>query len=548
MLNLPIGVQDFQKLRETNQLYVDKTEVIYNLVHDASSCFLSRPRRFGKSLLCSTLKAYFEGRRELFRDLAMERLETEWRRRPVLYFDFNGQVYGYGLALRVMLDLHLRDWESAYGIESPEGFDTLPLENQNVSLARRFYNVVVRAHEQTGSRVVVIVDEYDKALLESLDRGEAQEQSRALFKGFFGNLKKLDTCLEFVFFTGVTRFSKVSIFSDLNQLYDISLEPRYETICGISADELASNFADRIQAMADENNITYDECVAKLKKNYDGYHFTRRMTDMYNPFSILRALSSRYFGRYWFETGTPTFLVKRLASARSGLDFKELTEGVSVSVGEVVDYRPDNPNIVPLLYQSGYLTIKGFDPEAQEFTLAYPNEEVKYGMLKSFAPYVTSRGDTTNLLAKIRKALKVKDVDTMMLVLQGVYSSLPYIKPAYREGMDDADRQDALNKYIERDFQNVVYVLFLLMGQPTYSEVQNSLGRADCIVETDEYVYLFEFKVDSSADEALAQIRRHEYAARYAADSREVVCVGVNFGRRKRNITEWKVGGGLSAS
>ena len=537
MLNLPIGVQDFQKLRETNQLYVDKTEVIYNLVHDASSCFLSRPRRFGKSLLCSTLKAYFEGRRELFRDLAMERLETEWRRRPVLYFDFNGEKYGSEEELERVLKRHLSQWEQTYGCVGP-----------GETVSGRFHNLIVRIHEQTGSRVVVIVDEYDKALLESLDRGEAQEQSRALFKGFFGNLKKLDTCLEFVFFTGVTRFSKVSIFSDLNQLYDISLEPRYETICGISADELASNFADRIQAMADENNITYDECVAKLKKNYDGYHFTRRMTDMYNPFSILRALSSRYFGRYWFETGTPTFLVKRLASARSGLDFKELTEGVSVSVGEVVDYRPDNPDIVPLLYQSGYLTIKGFDPEAQEFTLAYPNEEVKYGMLKSFAPYVTSRGDTTNLLAKIRKALKCRDVDTMMLVLQGVYSSLPYIKPAYREGMDDADRQDALNKYIERDFQNVVYVLFLLMGQPTYSEVQNSLGRADCIVETDEYVYLFEFKVDSSADEALAQIRRHEYAARYAADSREVVCVGVNFGRRKRNITEWKVGGGLSAS
>ena len=532
MQKLPIGIQSFKCLREDGYLYVDKTEVIYRLVTEAKVYFLSRPRRFGKSLLCSTLKAYFEGDRELFKGLAIERLETEWQAYPVLYFDFNGERYGSVDNLELMLSRHLTQWEEVYGCKYPDE-----------TVSGRFYNLIIRIHEQTGKRVVVIVDEYDKPLLESLDNSEAQEQSRALFKGFFGNLKKLDEHLKFVFFTGVTKFSKVSIFSDLNQLRDISLEPDYETICGISADELSANFTDRIQDMADYNNMTCDECYALLKKNYDGYHFSRRMTDMYNPFSILRALASREFDFYWFSTGTPTFLVKHLTSVKSELDFKELTDGVSTSAGEITDYRPDNTNIIPLLYQTGYLTIKDYNPALQLFTLTYPNEEVKYGMLNSLAPAVTDRGDTSSSLAKIYKALNAKDVDSMMLVLKSVYASLPYIKPVYREDMDEEDRQDVLNKYIERDFQNVIYIFFLLMGQPTYSEVQNNLGRADCIVETDNYVYLFEFKVESSAEEALAQIRKHEYATRYAADRREVICVGVNFGRRKRNITEWKVEG-----
>ncbi len=542
MQKLPIGIQTFKGLREDDYLYVDKTVVIHQLVTEAKVYFLSRPRRFGKSLLCSTLKAYFEGKKELFKGLAIEKLETEWTEYPVLYFDFNGQVYGEGEGLRTMLNEHLKGWESTYGISSTIDFDSLPIERQNTTLASRFFNVVVKAHEQTGKRVVVIVDEYDKPLLESLESQEIQEQSRALFKGFFGNLKKLDEHLKFVFFTGVTKFSKVSIFSDLKQLRDISLNEKYETICGISKDELLSNFTEHISALAEYNKVTYDECVALLKRYYDGYHFSERMTDMFNPFSILNAFGDGKFGFYWFSTGTPTFLVKRLASVKNDFDFKKLSDGVSISIGEITDYRPDNTNIIPLLYQSGYLTIKEFDLATQIYTLAYPNEEVKYGMLNSLAPEVTSRGDTTISLVDMRKALNSKNVDDMMLILKSVYASLPYIKPVYREDMDEEDRQDVLNKYIERDFQNVIYIFFLLMGQPTYSEVQNNLGRADCIVETDKYVYLFEFKVESSADEALKQIKAHEYASRYAADKREVICVGVNFGRRKRNITEWKVG------
>ena len=354
MQSLPIGIQNFKKLREEGCLYVDKTEAIYRLVNDATVYFLSRPRRFGKSLLCSTLQAYFEGRKELFEGLAIERLETEWQAYPVLYFDFNGERYGSVDNLELMLSRHLTQWEEVYGCKYPDE-----------TVSGRFYNLIIRIHEQTGKRVVVIVDEYDKPLLESLDNSEAQEQSRALFKGFFGNLKKLDEHLKFVFFTGVTKFSKVSIFSDLNQLRDISLEPDYETICGISADELMANFTKRVQNMADYNNVSCDECFALLKKNYDGYHFSRRMTDMYNPFSILRALASREFDLYWFSTGTPTFLVKRLASVKNEFDFKRLTEGVSSSIGEITDYRPDNTNIIPLLYQTGYLTIKDYDRAAR---------------------------------------------------------------------------------------------------------------------------------------------------------------------------------------
>ena len=532
MQKLPIGIQNFRKLREEGCLYVDKTEAIYRLVNDATVYFLSRPRRFGKSLLCSTLQAYFEGRKELFEGLAIEKLETEWQAYPVLYFDFNGEKYGSIDNLELMLSRHLMQWEEVYGCKYPDE-----------TVSGRFYNLIIRIHEQTGKRVVVIVDEYDKPLLESLDNSEAQEQSRALFKGFFGNLKKLDEHLKFVFFTGVTKFSKVSIFSDLNQLHDISLEPAYETICGISAEELTANFTERIRNLANFNKLTFDECLALLKKNYDGYHFSERMTDMYNPFSILSVLSSLTFRFFWFSTGTPTFLVKRLASIRNEFDFKRLTDGVSTSVSEITDYRPDNTNIVPLLYQSGYLTIKAYNARRWSFTLAYPNEEVKYGMLNSLAPEITHNSNPKNLLNDMQDALDAKDIDSMMLILKSVYASLPYIKPVYREDMDEEDQQDVLNKYIERDFQNVIYIFFLLMGQPTYSEVQNNLGRADCIVETDNYVYLFEFKVESTAEEALAQIKTHEYATRYAADRRELICVGVNFGRCKRNITEWKVEG-----
>ena len=535
MQKLPIGIQSFKCLREDGYLYVDKTEVIYRLVTEAKVYFLSRPRRFGKSLLCSTLKAYFEGDRELFKGLAIERLETEWQAYPVLYFDFNG-VVSTEEGLRAILSEHLDAWERLYD-DAACASDNKASE---IELSARFRNVIQAAHRKTGKRVVVIVDEYDKPLLEVIDE-PFNARCRAIYKSFFGNLKRMDEHLKFVFITGVTKFSKVSIFSDLNQLRDISLEPDYETICGISADELSANFTERVQNMADYNNVSRDECFALLKKNYDGYHFSRRMTDMYNPFSILRALASREFDFYWLSTGTPTFLVKRLTSVKNEFDFKRLTKGVSTSIGEITDYRPENTNIIPLLYQSGYLTIKAYNARRGSFTLAYPNEEVKYGMLNSLASEITPNSNPKDLLNDMQDALDAKDVDSMMLVLKSVYASLPYIKPVYREDMDEEDRQDVLNKYIERDFQNVIYIFFLLMGQPTYSEVQNNLGRADCIVETDKYVYLFEFKVESSADEALAQIKAHEYATRYAADRREVICVGVNFGRRKRNITEWKV-------
>lgn len=504
-------------------------------------CFLSRPRRFGKSLLCSTLKAYFEGRKDLFNGLAIEKLETEWLQYPVLYFDLNGVVSSEE-GLRSMISEHLDAWETQYDIQ-------IKSENKSseIELSARFRSLVPIIHKKTGMRVVVIVDEYDKPLLEVMDE-PSNARCRAIYKSFFGNLKRLDDHLKFVFIAGVTKFSKVSIFSDLNQLRDISLNENYETICGISKDELLDNFDEHISAMAEYNKVSRDECVALLKRNYDGYHFSRRMTDMFNPFSILNALSDKGFGFYWFATGTPTFLVKRLAQIGNVFDFKKLSSGVSSSTGEITDYRPENSNIVPLLYQTGYLTIKKYNMRRDEVVLCYPNEEVKYGMLNSLAPAISNSSNPKGLLSDMQNALDDKDIDAMMRTLQSVYASLPYIKPVYREDMDEDDRQDVLNKYIEQDFQNVIYVFFLLMGQPSYSEVQNNLGRADCIVETDNYVYLFEFKVESSADDALAQIKAHEYATRYASDRREVICVGVNFTRRKRNISDWKVESVSSAS
>ena len=530
MQRLPIGIQSFEALREEKYLYADKTAIIYDLVKNGKVYFLSRPRRFGKSLLCSTLRAYFEGKKELFKGLAIERLETAWTAYPVMHFDFNGEVYGSIDGLEQIMDSHLKRWENTYGCIDP-----------STTLSQRFYNVVCTAHEKTGKRAVVIVDEYDKPLLETFGKEDMVEQTRALFKGFFGNLKKLDEHLQFVFFTGVTKFSKISIFSDLNQLRDISLEPQFDTICGLTEEELHDCFSEHIEAMAKKNSISKGECINTLKKYYDGYHFSESMTDIYNPFSILNALASQRLGYFWFSTGTPTFLIKHLMKDLDVFDFKTLSKGVTLSTGEITDYRPENPDITPLLYQSGYLTIKKYNTRRDEFTLAYPNKEVEYGMLNSLAPNVSYVRNPKNYISAMQDALDNCDIDAMMLQLKAIYASLPYIVPHFKEGMDENDKVDKLNMYIERDFQNIIYVFFLLMGQPTYSEVQNCLGRADCIVETDDYVYIFEFKVDAPAAEALEQIKAHEYAARYAADKRKVVKVGVQFSRKKRNIVEWNV-------
>ena len=516
---LPIGIQDFASVRGEGYLYVDKTEYIYRLAHNGKPYFLSRPRRFGKSLFLSTLRYYFEGKKELFQGLLIEELEKgnadAWQEYPVFYIDFNKANFKADAALEEVLDEHLRGWESIYGDEG-----------RDAPLSERFRYLIRKAYEKTGKKAVVLVDEYDKPLLEG-GNTERIEHNTEVFKGFFSTLKSYDGYLKFVFMTGVTKFSKVSIFSDLNQLRDISLSAEYAHICGISEKELKEYFMPEIEAMASERGQNTEDCLNRLKKMYDGYHFHQKTDGVYNPFSLLNALQEKEFGMYWFSTGTPTFLIDKLKE--SGFDAKQFsTDDYYEEESSLTDYRMDNENPVPLFYQTGYLTIKGYDEEFRSYALGYPNEEVRYGFLKSLAPYYlcaekTSRPlDVRNFVKDIRRG----DTDSLRDRFTALFARLPY---------------PSEEKVVEQNFQNVIYIVFMLLGQFVVTEWHSAKGRADCVVETDDYVYLFEFKRDKSAEEALKQIEDSGYAKPYAADGRTLLKVGVNFNSSERTIDGWEV-------
>ncbi len=517
---LPIGIQDFENLRKEGYLYVDKTEYIYRLVNSGKPYFLSRPRRFGKSLFLSTLRAYFEGKKELFAGLKLEKLEEEnqdpWQEYPVFYFDFNKKNFREKTAFEEVLDAHLTDWELIYGDE----FSGKPLEE-------RFQRLIERAVKLTGQNAVVLVDEYDKALLEAADT-ELTEHNKAVFKGFFSTLKSYDRYLKFVFLTGVTKFSKVSIFSDLNHLRDISLLREYSSICGITEAEIKEYFTPEIEAYCGENGETCEDCLAGLRRMYDGYHFSRESEGVYNPFSLLNALQDKQLDRYWFSTGTPTFLIDKLK--RSDFDPKKITEGeLYVEENRLTDYRYDSNDPLPLFYQTGYLTIKDYDKEFGSYRLDYPNEEVRYGFLKSLEPYFLQEEDGAEPLdvRSFVKTIRSGDTEGLRDRFTALFARLPY--------PDD-------ERTIEQNFQNVIYIVFMLLGQYVFTEIHSAGGRADCIVETDDYIYIFEFKRDKSAEEALRQIEDKGYAKPYAADRRKLIKIGVNFDSKERTVTDWIVG------
>lgn len=589
---LPTGIQNFEDLRTGGYIYIDKTMYIHRLITQGKPYFLSRPRRFGKSLLLSTMKAYFEGKRELFEGLAITELTRDdpdaFAEYPVFYFDFNGANYskvkgtinqirqnteqmiirlpdvtdtvgenveadrkeaddpgdpqktdeetGSGTqrnntedtkettqTIEDVLDEHLRRWEKIYGFDPA-----------NKTLSARFKFLLEAATKQTGRRAVVLVDEYDKPLLES--NPVLDEYNRAVFKGFFGTLKSYDAYLKFVFITGVTKFSKVSIFSDLNQLIDISLDERYSGICGISEAEIRTNLCPEVEALAQRRELTVEECFDKLKCMYDGYHFAEISDGMYNPFSLLNAFSEKKFGFYWFESGTPTFLIQKMKETR--FDPKTITESrIYADEKTISDYRTDNRNPVPLLYQTGYLTIRNYNKKYNSYILGYPNDEVKYGFLDSLVPLLLHQDEPDQIeetplnVVSFGMDLDSGNVDNIRDRLTALFASLPY-----PEG-----NPDEFDKYIERDFQNVIYITFMLLGQYVKAQVHNAVGRADVIVETDDYVYIFEFKRDKTAAEALQQIEDKGYALPYSTDPRTLFKIGVNFDSLKRNISEWEV-------
>ena len=510
---LPIGIQSFEDLRRNNYLYVDKTELIYQLTTGGKTYFLSRPRRFGKSLLMSTLEAYFLGKKELFTGLAMETLETEWKEYPVLHLDLNARNYDSKEALFAILNQHLEKWETKYGDEKK---DRSPEE--------RFSYLLEKIHEASGSQVVILIDEYDKPLLQTIGNEKLQEQYKNILKAFYGVLKSADAHLRFVFLTGVTKFGQVSVFSDLNQLKDISMDARYATICGITDKELRRDFQPELEALAANDGLTYEEVCQKMKRMYDGYHFRHNMEGLYNPFSVLNALDSAEFGSYWFSTGTPTFLVQLLK--KTDYDLRNI-EGIELLVNQFADYRADADYPIPVIYQSGYLTIKGYDKEFQSYTLGFPNEEVKYGFLNFLVPYYTGVSSNENLfnIRHFVNELRSGDANAFLTRLRAFFAGIPY----------------ELNDKTERHYQAIFYLVFCLLGQYIDVEERSTKGRADAVVKTNDYIYVFEFKLDGNVDEALKQIDEKGYLLPYSVDERQLMKIGVSFDSTERNIGEWKI-------
>lgn len=517
MRKLPIGIQTFEKIREGNYLYVDKTELVYQIASASAPYFLSRPRRFGKSLLLTTFEAYFQGRKDLFQGLAIERLETEWKEYPVLHLDLNAENYKDANGLHYILSRHLNLWEEKWGRDECEN-----------SLSDRFSGIIRRAYEQSGSQVVVLVDEYDKPLLQTLLDEKQLDEYRRTLKAFYGVLKSADRYLRFVFLTGVTKFAQVSVFSDLNQLQDISMTPAYATLCGITREELVHTFEPEIGLLAQSEELSYEETLLRLEKMYDGYHFCEKSADgLFNPFSLLNVFGSRRFANYWFQTGTPTYLVDLLK--QSDYDLRLLTDGVEVTASAFSEYRADARNPLPMIYQSGYLTIKGYDREVQLYTLGFPNDEVRYGFLNFLVPYYTQVTDdkTGFHIAKFMRELKAGDVDAFMERLKAFFAGIPY----------------ELSDNTERHYQAIFHVVFTLLGQFIGSEVRSARGRADAVVTAPDAVYVFEFKLNGSVEEALKQIDERGYLIPYSAEGKRLVKVGVSFSKEMRNVGEWKVVG-----
>lgn len=511
---LPVGIQSFEKVREGDFVYVDKTDLLYRLVQSGNPYFLSRPRRFGKSLFLSTLEAYFQGKKHLFKGLAVEKLEQDWKIYPVLHLDLNAEKYENPESLYAILSRNLRRYEDVYGEDE-----------RDITIADRFSSLISRAYEQTGMPVVVLIDEYDKPLLQSMQNETLMREYRNTLKSFYGVLKSSDNNLKFVFLTGVTKFAHVSVFSDLNQLVDISLYPDYATICGITLDELNLSFKPELDLLSQENNITIQEAVSRMTRKYDGYHFQEGTPGVFNPFSVLNCLRTRRFDNYWFQTGTPTFLVELLKE--SDYDLRLLLDGIEMRASAFSEYRMEANNPIPLIYQSGYLTIKGYDKEFDIYKLAFPNEEVKYGFVDFITPFYTAVTEDENgfYIGKFVRELRAGDVDAFMNRLKAFFADFPY----------------ELNEKTERHYQVVFYLVFKLMGQFCDAEVHSARGRADAVVKTSDYIYVFEFKLNGTTEEALQQIDDKGYLIPYQADGCRLVKVGASFSADERNIAGWEV-------
>ena len=511
LIKYPIGQQSFEVIRKNDYLYVDKTKYIETIINGSRYYFLGRPRRFGKSLFISTLKCFFEGKRELFKGLYADSMDWNWEEYPVLLLDFNISKYDSEKELDEVIEQHLLNWERQYDI-------TPDVSSYSV----RFSQLIRIISEKTGMPVVILVDEYDKPLVNNIHNHERFNKFRNTLAGLYSNFKSGADYIKLVFLTGVSRFGKLSVFSDLNNISNISMQNMFAGICGISEEELLANFKIGIKELAEYNGETEEETIAELKRRYDGYHFSKVCPDMYNPFSLLNVFAYKDYANYWIESGTPKLLAEQLKRTHTNL-----TQLMSVEAGESELSGLDIDNIRPvaLLFQTGYLTIKGYIPRARLYQLGLPNDEVKEGFMDYLLPKYTSlsQGESPIFVYKFLTDMEEGRVDDFMRRLQSLFSGTNY----------------EMKMEEERNVQNAMFLLFRLIGLSVDVEYRTSEGRIDILVRTDRYVYIMELKYDRSAEEALAQIERNEYALPWAVDSREIIAIGVNYSTARRTIDSW---------
>ena len=508
----PIGIQNFADIRQGGYVYVDKTADIYKLASTGKYYFLSRPRRFGKSLLVSTLEAYFQGKKELFEGLAISKLEKEWAEYPVLHFDFSGGAYTNPSILQAKLNFLLSIYEKAYGIE-----------NEEEVLSIRFENLIYAAYQKTGKQVVILIDEYEKPIIDNIDNPCLMEQFRKELQGFYSVIKGNDSYIRFALLTGVTKLSKMSVFSGLNNLRDISMNLTYAGICGITEAELKEYFGDSVKELAEAEGLSIEECYGKLALMYDGYHFHPKAAGVYNPFSLMNTFSSDEFKLYWFGTGTPTFLIRYLKQYE--VDLENISRN-DVPEETLTGANYDSPDPVALLYQAGYLTIKDYNPEQFTYNLEYPNKEVERGFYSSltrvFAPSLLQE---TFSVSKFKNDIKRGDVESFMNRFSAFLSGNSY------------EIQGNLEVY----FQNTMSVMFRMIGLDIKTEYRTSSGRIDIVLDTDKYVYIIELKRDQSPEIALQQIEAKGYDKPFLASGKQIIKLGINFSSETRTVDGWKL-------
>lgn len=510
----PVGIQTFSEIREKGYVYVDKTAIVYKVANDASKyVFLSRPRRFGKSLLVSTFKSYFEGRKDLFEGLKMAELETEWEQYTVLHFDMSTAKHCTEENLEIEIAAKLDRYEKIYGRNA-----------SHINLNQRLEGLIISAYEQTGKQVVVLIDEYDAPLLDVIHEDTDLPKLRQIMRNFYSPLKACDPYLRFVFITGITKFSQLSVFSELNNISNISMLDRYSAICGITAEELKSEMRPEVEALAESLELSYEETMEKLKSNYDGYHFSAKSPDIFNPYSLLNAINNEVIDSYWFGSGTPTYLIEMLHK------FDVAPSEIGPKDADASDF--DAPiermtSILPLLYQSGYITIKDYDAELDNYTLDIPNKEVRLGLMRSLIPYyvVPDPNKVTSAAKNMMRCLYNDDMDGTLSILKEFLAIVPYCDNANSEG----------------HYQQMFYIIFSLLGNYVDVETRTNKGRVDVVMRTATKLYVIELKLNKNAETAMKQIEQKDYAARFSQYNLPIIKVGINFSKEKHNIDGWVI-------